>query len=77
MDDIKQAVYEEDDSKCMMEIIAMFDKGQGINEFNKIMEIVNEAWKYFPHKMIDGLSPAEKLMEREEDRNGSNGLFHF
>jgi hypothetical protein len=77
LDDIKQAVYEEDDSKCMMEIIAMFDKGQGINEFNKIMEIVNEAWNYFPHKMIDGLCPMEKMMEREEAQNGPNGLFRF
>jgi hypothetical protein len=77
LEDIKQAIYEEDGNRCFAEIIAMFDKGQGINEFNKIMEIVNEAWNYFPHKIIDGLSPAEKLMEREEDQNGPGGLFRF
>lgn len=77
LEDIKQAVYEEDDNKCLAEIVSMFDKGQKIDELNKILEIVNDAWNYFPHKIINGLCPMEKLMEREEAQNGPNETFHF
>ena len=77
LEDIKQAIYEEDDSKCLSEIIAMFDNGQELDELNKILEVVNDAWNYFPHKIIDGLSPAEKLIEREKNQNGPSGLFRF
>jgi len=44
----------------------MFDTGQGAAELQNVLELVNDAWNYFPHKVIEGLSPAEKLLEYRE-----------
>ncbi len=41
----------------------MFDTGQGAMELDNIIESINDAWNYFPHKVLDGLSPAEKILE--------------
>jgi len=41
----------------------MFDNGQGMPELSNILETLNDAWNYFPHKILGGLSPAEKLLE--------------
>lgn len=46
----------------MTDVIAMFDNGLGLVELENVLEIVNEAWNYFPHKILGGLSPAEKLL---------------
>lgn len=66
LDDIKEIIYNEDGQDSLTDIIAMFDTGQGAAELQNILELVNEAWNYFPHKVIDGLSPAEKLLEYKE-----------
>lgn len=60
---IKQIIYEEDGTDDLTDIIMLFDTGQGAVELQDVLEIVNEAWNYFPHKILDGLSPAEKLLE--------------
>lgn len=61
--DIKNAIYNEKDKGDLMKIINVFGRGENIDELNKIMSIISEAWNYFPHKSLDGLSPTEKLME--------------
>lgn len=33
------------------------------NELNSILETVNDAWNYFPRKILNGFSPEEKLLE--------------
>ncbi len=63
LDDIKKIVYNEDGQDSLTDIIAMFDTGQGAAELQNVLELVNDAWNYFPHKIIGGLSPAEKLLE--------------
>lgn len=63
VDYIKQIIYEEDGTDDLTDIIMLFDTGQGAVELQDVLEIVNEAWNYFPHKVLDGLSPAEKLSE--------------
>jgi len=60
---IKQIIYEEDGADDLTDIIMIFDTGQGAVELQDVLETVNEAWNYFPHKILDGLSPAEKLLE--------------
>jgi len=60
---IKQIIFEEDGTDDLTDIIMLFDTGQGAVELQDILEIVNEAWNYFPHKVLNGLSPAEKLSE--------------
>jgi len=37
---------------------------------SNVLELVTDAWNYFPHKTLGGLSPAEKLLEYERiDKN--------
>ncbi|OGN14346.1 MAG: hypothetical protein A3J47_01920 [Candidatus Yanofskybacteria bacterium RIFCSPHIGHO2_02_FULL_43_22] len=63
LEDIKEIIYNEDGQDAMTDIIAMFDTGQGAVELQNVIETINDAWNYFPHKIIGGLSPAEKILE--------------
>lgn len=58
--DVKMAIYEEEDNDDMQKVIAMFDDGNPINLSNAI-ETVTDAWNYFPHKALGGLSPGEMI----------------
>jgi hypothetical protein len=53
----------------MQKVIAMFDRGGDISELNNILELISDAWNYFPHKSINGLSPMEKLLEYQNKQN--------
>lgn len=66
LDYIKEIIYNEDGQDSLTDIIAMFDTGQGAAELQNVLELVNDAWNYFPHKVIGSLSPAEKLLEYRE-----------
>lgn len=63
LEDIKEIIYNEDGQDAMTDIISMFDTGQGAVELQNIIETINDAWNYFPHKIISGLSPAERILE--------------
>ena len=63
LEDVKKIIYNEEDSDDLMRIIAMFDRGGDVSELESILELANDAWNYFPHKIIGGISPAEKLLE--------------
>lgn len=71
LDDIKDVIYNEDGQDCLTDIIAMFDNGQGLAELENVLELVNDAWNYFPHKILDGLSPEEKLLEYQKTQLGN------
>lgn len=60
---IKDAIFHEEDNDDMMKVVAMFDRGGDTSELSNILELVSDAWNYFPHKVLSGLSPAEKLLE--------------
>lgn len=66
LDDIKDAIYNEEETDDMMKVVAMFDRGGDASELSNILELVSDAWNYFPHKVIGGLSPAEKLLKYRE-----------
>lgn len=73
LDDIKEIIYNEDGQDSLTDVIAMFDSGQGVAELENVLELVNEAWNYFPHKILGGLSPSEKVLEyKQKDRNQLN-----
>jgi len=63
LDDIKEIIYNEDGQDSLTDVVAMFDEGQSVAELQNMLELVNDAWNYFPHKTLGGLSPAEKLLE--------------
>ena len=68
VDHIKDIIYNEDGQDDLTDVIAMFDTGQSAAELENIMDAINDAWNYFPHKIIGGLSPAEKLLEHRENQ---------
>lgn len=66
LENIKEIIYNEDGQDNLTNIIAMFDNGQGAAELENVLELVNEAWNYFPHKVLSGLSPVEKHLEYQK-----------
>lgn len=60
---IKDIIYQEEDRDDLMKVVAIFDRGGDLAELNNILEIVNDAWNYFPHKCLGGLCPMEKILE--------------
>lgn len=63
LDHIREAIYNEKEQGDMMKVVAMFDRGGDMSELENILELVSDAWNYFPHKIIGGLSPAERILE--------------
>lgn len=63
LDHVRDAIYHEEDNDDMMKVVAMFDRGGNTSELNNVLELVTDAWNYFPHKILGGISPAEKLLE--------------
>ena len=59
MQDVKNAIFNEEETDDMMKVVAMFDRGGDASELSNILELVTDAWNYFPHKLLNGLSPAE------------------
>ncbi len=68
VDDVKRVIYNEQDQDDLTEAIAMFDTGEIPDELENILELTNDAWNYFPHKLLGGLSPAEKILEYESKK---------
>ncbi len=68
LDHIKDVIFYEEDNDDMQKVIAMFDRGGNIVELSNILELASDAWNYFPHKIINGLSPAEKLLEYQNTK---------
>ena len=66
LQDVKDAIFNEEDNDDMMKVIAMFDRGGDATELENILELTNDAWNYFPHKVIGGISPAEKILEYQK-----------
>lgn len=59
LEDVKDVVFYEEDNDDVMKIVAMFDRGD-TSELDNILELAVDAWNYFPHKILGGVSPAEK-----------------
>ena len=63
LDHVRNAIFNEEDNDDMMKVVAMFDRGGDASELSNVLELVTDAWNYFPHKLLGGVSPAEKLLE--------------
>lgn len=70
VEDIRGIVYREEDSDDMMKIVALFDTGDGAVELSTALEAASDAWNYFPHETLRGLSPAEKVLEYQQRSGG-------
>ncbi|MBI2551171.1 hypothetical protein HYV73_02385 [Candidatus Uhrbacteria bacterium] len=61
LQDIKDAIFHEEDNDDMMKIVMMFDRGGDSSELSNVLELVTDAWNYFPHAAIGGKAPVEML----------------
>jgi len=66
LDHVKDIIYNEDGQDALTDAVAMFDNGQGGIELQDVLDILNDAWNYFPHKIIGGLSPAEVMLKHKK-----------
>ena len=66
LDHVQDAIFHEKDNDDMMKVVAMFDGGGDATELENVLELVTDAWNYFPHKVLGGISPAEKLLEHKD-----------
>jgi Ran GTPase-activating protein (RanGAP) involved in mRNA processing and transport len=66
LDHIKDVIYNEEEQDDFTRVVAMFDRGGDASELENVLDLVTDAWNYFPHKSLDGLSPAEKALEYQK-----------
>src|SRR3990170_5004391 len=69
LDHVRDAIFHEEDNDDMMKVVAMFDRGGDASELSNVLELITDAWNYFPHDILGGISPAEKLLEYQEKQN--------
>ena len=69
LDHVRDVIYHEEDNDDMMKVVAMFDRGGDASELSNVLQLVTDAWNYFPHEILGGISPAEKLLEYQEKQN--------
>ena len=72
LDHVRDAIFHEEDNDDMTKVVAMFDRGGDASELSNVLELVTDAWNYFPHEILDGLSPAEKLLEHQNEHGKNN-----
>ena len=68
LQDVRDVIYFEEDTDDMMKVVAMFDRGGGASELSNVIELVSDAWNYFPHKILGGISPVEKSLEYQRKK---------
>lgn len=70
IDKFRFFVVDEEDNDDMMHAVAMFDRGGDASELENALELITDAWNYFPHKILKGPSPAEKVLEYQNKKHG-------
>lgn len=68
LEDIKQLIDNEEEQDDFNHLLAMFDMGQGLGELETVVELITDAWNFFPHKSLGGLSPAEIVLREKQRR---------
>src|SRR3989339_1359727 len=66
LDHIRDIIFHEEDNDDMMKVVTMFDRGGDASELSNVLELVTDAWNYFPHKVLGGISPAEVLLKHKD-----------
>jgi len=69
LDHVQDVIFHEEDNDDMTKVVAMFDRGGDASELSNVLELVTDAWNYFPHKLLDGISPAEVLLNHKGNNN--------
>ena len=43
-----------------------YNSNRNTSELSNVLELVTDAWNYFPHEVLGGISPAEILLENQK-----------
>ena len=65
LDHVRDVIFHEEDNDDMMKVVAMLDRGGDASELSDVLELVTDAWNYFPHKVLSGISPAEQILKHK------------
>nr|MBI5455979.1 hypothetical protein [Candidatus Levybacteria bacterium] len=65
LEEILEIIYEETDPEDFNDIVRTFDMGSSY-ELQNAIELINDAWNYFPHRVLNGLSPAEVASQNKK-----------
>jgi hypothetical protein len=66
LDHIRDVIFHEEDNDDMMKVVAMLDRGGDASELSNVLELVTDAWNYFPHKALGGTSPTEMILKHQQ-----------
>jgi len=70
---IKDLIWCEEGDKAFNDFIeeafGHFKDVKDINELNRILQVFNDAWNYFPHKSLNGKSPMQVVEESKNNQN--------
>lgn len=67
LEEIRDIIYDETDFGDLNDIIRMFDAGAPY-ELQNVIELLNDAWNYFPHRVLNGLCPAEVISQSKQTK---------
>lgn len=62
LENIQYLIYYEEDMSDFQHLITLFHT-RSIAEIENIVEVINTAWNYFPHKVLEGRCPAEIIIQ--------------
>jgi hypothetical protein len=63
---IKSVIFEDEHTEFrsyLNDMLALFADAKHTMDEDKLLSVVQDAWNYFPHRSLDGRSPAEVLAE--------------
>lgn len=60
---IKNIIYNENDQRELDFLINLFSSVEDFSELQRIIAVIVDAWNYWPHKSLEGLSPVEKAIQ--------------
>ena len=60
-EDVLDIIFYEEGSSDFGKMVALFGNKIDDKELNDIVKILTDAWNYFPHKSLHGLSPVEVI----------------
>jgi hypothetical protein len=63
VDAMKERIYHEHDIADLQRLVSFLDPDENLSNFQRQIDTIRDAWNYFPHEVLRGLSPAEIAQE--------------
>lgn len=70
-EEILDIIYNETTGKELNKIVGFFVRAESIDQANQEIQLINDAWNYFPHKMLDDRCPIEMISEYQNKKSNN------